>query len=298
MPGIDGDEQGVSTAGEWMSARTALHADPRRLQALHGARRLFEFSPEAGRRLIDIDDARLDSLELGGLYSALFSAGRWAPPRWLMDGPHAPAFTLLRPEAAFIAADMLRSSERQACERSFSARDESGLWLVGSLGSVTVVLRVDGGSDPESAMRSAWQSLRLSTPAVAACLMPQPDRPAAVVQQMVVFQPAVEAPRREWFVRGTELAVSSIPVLAVRIVEPRQGGIVDGSPAAADPSYRVMFRASAGLPELRWFLDGAPIGEGERAWWRPLAGLYRLELRSAAGELIDSVEFAARAPLH
>ena len=50
-----------------------------------------------------------------------------------------------------------------------------------------------------------------------------------------------------------------------------------------------------GLPELRWYLDGKLIGEGERAWWHPRAGLYRLELRSADGQSIDQVEFAARA---
>lgn len=114
---------------------------------------------------------------------------------------------------------------------------------------------------------------------------------------MVAFQPPVEPARREWFVRGTELAVSSIPLSAVRILQPRQGGIVDGAQAADDPGYRVQFRASAGLPELRWYLDGKLIGEGERAWWHPRAGLYRLELRSADGQSIDQVEFAARAPL-
>ena len=297
IPGLDGGDRAESGAADWVSARTALQADPRRLMALHGERRLFELAPDGGRRIIDIDQARLDSLELAGLYAALFDSGRWVAPRILSEAPRSAVHTLLRPEAAFIAADMLRSAERPGCERSFWARDGNGAWLVGGLGATTVVLRVDGEGDLGRILRSAWRSIRLSTPAVAVCLLPQPDAPPAVVQQMVAFQPPVEPARREWFVRGTELAVSSIPLSAVRILQPRQGGIVDGAQAADDPGYRVQFRASAGLPELRWYLDGKLIGEGERAWWHPRAGLYRLELRSADGQSIDQVEFAARAPL-
>lgn len=297
IPALHTDDSGASGAADWMSVRTALRADPRRLLAAHGERRLFEFSPDKGRRAIDIDQTRLDSLDLGGLYLALFNAGRWVAPRWLADAPRSAAYVLLRPEAAFIVADMLRSADRANCERSFSARDDAGGWLVGGLGLTTVVLRVDGGGDADRALYSAWRSIRLSTPAVAACLLPPQDAPAGVVQQMVAFRPSVEAPRREWFVRGTELAVSSIPPAAVRILQPRQGAIVDGSQAARDPAYSVRFVASAALPELRWYLDGKQIGEGGQAWWKPLAGLYHLELRSADGQVIDSVEFAARAPL-
>ena len=292
------DGGGVTGGSDWMSVRVALRADPRRLMTLPGGRSLFEFSQDSGRRAIDPDQARLDSLELGGLYLALFSGGRWVAPRWLSDSPRSLEHTLLRPEAAFIAADMLHSADRLSCERSFVARDDSGAWFVGALGLATVVLRVDGEADQEHVLRDAWRSIRASTPAVASCLLPMQDVPPSVVQQMVAFRPAVEAPRREWFVRGTELAVSSISPMAIRIVQPRQGAIVDGSRAAREPDYRTLFLASADLPELRWYLDGKLIGEGGRAWWRPLAGLYRLELRDVDGRQIDTIDFAARAPLH
>ena len=83
-------------------------ADPRRLMALPGERRLFELAPDGGRRIIDIDHgaARFArALRVSTRPCSIRGVG-WRRACWARRRARP---SLLRPEAAFIAADMLRA---------------------------------------------------------------------------------------------------------------------------------------------------------------------------------------------
>ena len=230
--------------------------------ALHGERRLFELAPDGGRRIIDIDQARLDSLELAGLYAALFGGALGARACWL----RAPrvrwhVHTLLRPEAASSPPTCCTAPIALVLRTQLLGAGRQRCMVGGRSGATTVVLRVDGEGDLGRILRSAWRSIRLSTPAVAVCLLPmQPDAPPGVVQQMVAFQPPVEARdangscgERNWRCRAFRLS-------AVRFCRRGRAGSWTAG-RRTTPAIACSF-GIGGLPELRWYLDGKLIGEG------------------------------------
>jgi penicillin-binding protein 1C len=74
------------------------------------------------------------------------------------------------------------------------------------------------------------------------------------------------------------------------IASPRDGTIFAIDPDMPEPVQRIVFSGESG----HWWLDGRPIGQGAQLRWMPWPGRHRLELKSAAGQLIDRVDFEVR----
>lgn len=284
----------------WVSVRRALAegmSDP----ALAVGRLVADGLPERLRQ-VDVDlrggSADVALLPLAALYRSLAVGGQWQAPRFLAASERVQR-RLLRPEASFIVADMLAPLDVDGSPQPFAFRqyavDSRETLAAGFSDRFTIVLWVAGVRNAPQLGAQAWndilRALMRGQPPV------RPVPPAGVVSSVVVFEPPVESPRREWFIRGTEVERVAVPRVLPRIVQPLNGVLVDAMALLRDDAYKVYFEASH-LPVGAWWrLNGDSLGSGERIAWRPVAGRHVLELMSAEGQVLDSVIFAVRAPL-
>ena len=179
----------------------------------------------------------------------------------------------------------------------FSSRYTVGVW-VGNAdgGAMWDVSGVTGASPIWAAVMGYLQRHTPSTP---------PAMPAGVVQTRVAFERNIEAPRNEWFLKGSE--VSSVGLAADaggasphKAGAPRIGSPTDGTLFALDPDIpaarqRIVFeRVSGSSTGSVWRLDGKPMGHGEHVHWLPWPGRHLLELVDAHGASVDAVHFEVR----
>jgi penicillin-binding protein 1C len=117
------------------------------------------------------------------------------------------------------------------------------------------------------------------------------------VQQTVSYQPPLEAPRREWFVRGTESAQVTLLGVGERraaILYPGQGSVIALDPDIPAGRERVVLRAQ-GAAGLAWRLDGEALGAASAAHaWQPQAGEHELALVDADGKVMAATRFEVR----
>jgi penicillin-binding protein 1C len=179
----------------------------------------------------------------------------------------------------------------------FSSRYTVGVW-VGNAdgGAMWDVSGVTGASPIWAAVMGYLHRHTPSTP---------PAMPAGVVQTRVAFERNIEAPRTEWFLKGSE--VSSVGLAADAggasphtAGAPRIGSPTDGTLFALDPDIpaarqRIVFeRVSGSSTGSVWRLDGKPMGHGEHVHWLPWPGRHLLELVDAHGASVDAVHFEVR----
>jgi penicillin-binding protein 1C len=125
-----------------------------------------------------------------------------------------------------------------------------------------------------------------------------PTPPAGLVARTVEFTPAIEPPRRDWFLAGTELErVQLLPSGAAnaRIASPANGAIIALDPDIPATNQVVLFEGRGSDARLRFVLDGHALGSAD--WpqrWTPVPGAHRVELRSADGRVRDAVRFVVR----
>jgi penicillin-binding protein 1C len=129
-----------------------------------------------------------------------------------------------------------------------------------------------------------------------------PPAPSGVLRQTVAFDPAVEAERGEWFLRGTEtltmrgngaqgFATGATPTIRY----PAADTIIALDPDIPSGRERVIFLASPAVPGLQWRIDDVVlIAERGRADWKPVPGRHMLVLEDAEGKPLSSVRFEVR----
>jgi penicillin-binding protein 1C len=117
------------------------------------------------------------------------------------------------------------------------------------------------------------------------------------VRQEVAFIPAVEPPRSEWFVRGTETA--SVELLAPgqrqpKIVYPADSSLIALDPDIPEKLQRVRFVAH-GAQGLAWVLDGEELGQAALdGGWAPAPGKHELQLVGRDGRTLARTRFEVR----
>jgi penicillin-binding protein 1C len=272
--------------GAWISLRGALAAGLAEPAAQIAGQLEPHGLEERLRALEPGAVAPADLLALAGLYRSLAMGGQWLAPHLLVGDPQ-PARRLLRPEAAFVVAELL--AEPQSAWALLAVAEGGQAVAVAFDAGLTVAVAVAGEAE---AARGLARNLLAGVPHAAG--WPRP--PPGVVQQVVVFDPPVEAPRREWFLRGTEIALVTAPPVPVRIVWPPRNSVVDVREELADPGFELVFEARPGRTDMAWRLNGVELARGPLARWRPVGGLAHLELLNGAGELLDEVNFAVRVP--
>ena len=130
-----------------------------------------------------------------------------------------------------------------------------------------------------------------------------PLAPAGLVRTKVQFVATghaapVEAAREEWFIQGTQQAQFAMTADATRtsavarITAPANGTIVALDPDI--PPNRQRLSLSAEGSNLRWLMDGKPLGKGSTLQWLPWPGRHVVQVTNAHGEVLDQIRLEVR----
>ena len=201
----------------------------------------------------------------------------------------------------------------------WSQRYTVGVWVGNASGAAMHDVSGSSGAAPMWAAVMAQLHARVPSRA--------PTPPRALVQAAVRFgaQPGspmpLEAARSEWFMPGTQQALFAIDsgavsadplsargqkglklagpgadLSAVRIAAPAAGTIIALDPDIPPRHQRLQFAASphpAGA-NLRWRMDGKPLGRGAQLAWLPWPGRHVVQLTDARGTVLDELRFEVR----
>lgn len=265
-----------------------------------------------------LGSAEVSLLQQAEAYRALANGGRYGPSRLRMDAPPAPQSPVMAPGAAFLVGDVLADAAARALTfgldnplalpfwaavKTGTSKDMRDNWCVGYSTRYTVAVWVgnfEGDSMQDvsgvSGAAPAWAAIMHAAHEGAA--PPAPAPPADVVSQDVTFDPAIEAPRREWFLAGTQMprvALLTPAARGARIASPANGVVIALDPDIPVPRQRVTLTARGAPPGATWRLDDRPLGHADAYQaWAPQPGTHTLELRSG-GTTLDTVRFTVRA---
>jgi penicillin-binding protein 1C len=327
----------------WVSARTALAASlnipavrtlllagtdafQQRLKDL-GFVTLTEPADHYGLALA-LGGADVRLIDLTNAYRTLANRGRWqaAAP---LDEPTAHDTTrhtrqVIAPGAAFIVTDILADRAARAptfglenalatrvwsAAKTGTSKDMRDNWCVGFTRRHTVGVWVGNFSGAPmwdvSGVQGAAPVWRDLIHALASGERDKPPAPpAGVVASAVRFAGVTEAPRREWFLRGTETPLVTRADLATDDTTPVIAYPADGLIVAIDADIpadreRMVFEMQPARSGYSWRLErltGPPCQQSLQApaRWAPQPGYWRLELRAADDKVAGSVRFSVR----
>jgi penicillin-binding protein 1C len=267
-----------------------------------------------------LGSAEVTLLQLTNAYRTLANGGVWGVvslvPR-AAGAEQSPARRVMDPGAAFIIGDIL--SDRAARSITFGLKNELATnfwsavktgtskdmrdnWCLGYSDRYTVgvwvgnfdgrpMWDVSGVSGAAPVWRDVMDYLHHGQPGRG------PAPPPGVIRRQVAYQPALEPPRAEWFMAGTETPLVVLLPDSERgpkILYPASSSIIAIDPDIPDAVQRVFFQAQAGQG-LRWQLDGADLAHaGADYAWRPVAGPHQLALVDANAQVIAETRFLVR----
>ena len=266
-----------------------------------------------------LGSAEVSLLEQANAYRALANGGRLSATRLAPGAPVEVGKTAMDAGAAFLVGDVLADPAARAITfgldstlalpfwsavKTGTSKDMRDNWCVGYSTRYTVAVWV--GNFEGDAMQNvsgitgaapAWAAIMLALHEGAAPSAPAP--PAQVVANAIEFLPAIEQPRREWFLAGTQMQRIELASPATRspqITSPANGVVIALDPDIPAQRQRVIIASRGANARARFYLDGEGLGpaDTQRAWF-PLPGYHRLELREA-GRVLDVVRFTVRTP--
>ena len=266
-------------------------------------------------------------LALTNAYRTFAIGGVWSPAHLQIErtaGDGGEPVRVLSAEASFIVSDMLADSAARASTfglasplstRSWAAvktgtskgmRDN---WAIGYTDRYTVgvwvgnfsgapMWDVSGVTGAAPIWREIVDHLHANQPSRA------PSVPSGVVQREVVFSPAVEPARREWFVAGTEASTKittiSLPTAeaAPRVVSPADGTVIAPDPDIPSARQSMLVRADAPQATRVCLKLGdralAPCGVREAMVKLPAPGRHQIRLETADGALLAQATVEVR----
>jgi penicillin-binding protein 1C len=275
-----------------------------------------------------LGDADVTLLSLTNAYRALANGGVAGPARFV-PGPHtatddAQSRRVFGTGASYIIADIL--SDRGARALSFglenplatrvwsatktgTSKDMRDNWCFGFTSRYTIgvwvgnfsgapMRDVSGVTGAAPIWRDLVHRLHATEPSTPPAAMP------GIMRFTVAFDPAVEPERKEWFLRGTEMAViestggaGRASAVSPRIRYPAADTIIALDPDIPTAAQRVVFEAAPAAGGLRWRLDGTPLANADsrgRADWTPATGKHILALVDLDGRTLAMVAFEVR----
>ncbi len=264
-------------------------------------------------------DVRL--LDLTNAYRALANNGVWRPLRFTPSARIAPGRKVVSPQAAYIIASILSDKTARAmtfglenplatrmwtAAKTGTSKDMRDNWCIGFSSRYTVGVWVGNfNGEPMhdvsgiSGAAPVWRELMDYLHAHGGGST-APTKPSGVVSLQTHFIPAIESPRSEWFVEGTETAEIKLVGIAnggqqlqARILYPTNGTVIAMDPDIPIQHQRVQFNAK-GAEQVAWMMDGNKVGEGADISWTPTGGRHRLVLTDLQGKELDAVSFEVR----
>ncbi|BBP01339.1 penicillin-binding protein 1C [Sulfuriferula nivalis] len=250
-------------------------------------------------------------------YRTLANSGRYSTLS-LTPGSSGKAVQVIDPAAAFVVGDILSDRGARAitfgldsplATRYWSAvktgtsKDMRDNWCVGFSERYTVGVWVgnfngDAMRDVSGISGAAPVWLEVMNFLNGAAPGRAPTAPQGVVAQNVRFNPAVEPPRREWFLAGTASSVINLaPTGSVRprIRYPGAGEILALDPDIPPANQAVFFEMFPVDTSMQWQLDGNVLPADTP--WHPQSGEHMLVLLDSAGQEVDKVHFVVRGNL-
>lgn len=270
-----------------------------------------------------LGSAEVTLAALTNAYRALANGGRAGPWRLVPGTPRsgkqpAPTDQVMDPGASYIVADMLADREaraltfgldnalaarRWAAVKTGTSKDMRDNWCVGFTRGHTVGVWIGNASGQPMADVSGTSGAAPVWRAVVDAVLQweasaPPPAPPGLVRQAVRFEPAVEPPRSEWFIAGTEQArvVRADAAPPSRLI----AAPIDRTVLALDPdippsAQRMRIAPTRPLPAgWRWRLDGRVLGSATTRHALPWPGMHRLELLDASSAVREAVKFEVR----
>jgi penicillin-binding protein 1C len=273
--------------------------------------------------LLDLTNA-YRTLANAGIYSPLpLSRGRGAGG----EGDSTERGTtnqrrVFSPAAAWIISDILADREARALTFGFdnalsthgwaavktgTSKDMRDNWCVGFSDRYTVGVWVGNASGESmhdvsgvSGAAPVWQAVmnRLHE----AVLSRAPRPPQGIVLQTVRYEPAVEPPRREGFLRGTEMSLVAMPSVEAahpHIIGPGNGAILALDPDIPAGRQLIRFAARPSRPDLNWQVDkeaATPDVDGS-LHWQPVPGAHTILLLDGQNNALDQSRLVVKGRL-
>jgi penicillin-binding protein 1C len=194
-----------------------------------------------------------------------------------------------------------------AAVKTGTSKDLRDNWAVGYTDRYTVGVWV-GNADGRPMQRvsgvsgaaPAWAAIVTALHAQRPSRRPVGPADAGLVAAQVGFDREVarhDAPRREWFLAGTEPQSprpAAVPERWQRfgVAQPREGSVYALDPDIPPKHQRLRFEGEAGA----WWLGEVALGRGEAVDWTPRPGRHELVWVSADGQRRQRVRFEVRAP--
>jgi penicillin-binding protein 1C len=256
---------------------------------------------------------------LANAYRALANGGVTSPLRTQPAEPAPAPQRVMDAGASFIVADILADREARvptfgldnalsprywAAVKTGTSKDMRDNWCVGFSRRYTVGVWVGNASgepmwDVSGVTGAApvWRAVMDALERSPAAARPPPH---GVVTRPVRFDAAIEPPRDEWFLAGTEQSVvtgaTSHGRAHTRIESPADRSVIALDPDIPPQAQRLHIAAVAGTPaSWGWRMDGQRIGSvrADLRWTLSL-GPHRLELVDAQGRVMESATFEVR----
>jgi len=265
-----------------------------------------------------LGSAEVSLLEQVNAYRALANGGLYAPLHFKSGAAADESRRVMAEAAAFIVGDILADRAGRALTFGLSnplatrfwaavktgtSKDMRDNWCVGFSRRYTVGVWVgnfegDSMHDVSGVTGAAPAWLEI----VNALQENQPSEPPAtpegVAGRSIRFDPAVEPPRSEWFILGTEtdwVRLAPAGASAPRIDSPANGAVIALDPDIPYENQAVFFAAHPAQADARFVLDGKFLASAAaRPRWTPTPGLHKLVLAGPGGKVYDRVAFSVR----
>ena len=266
-----------------------------------------------------LGSAEVSLLEQVNAYRSLANGGVYSPLRFRLDETASQTRRVLDESAAFIIADILSDRAGRAVTFGLSnplatrfwtavktgtSKDMRDNWCIGFSRKYTVGVWVgnfEGDSMHDvsgiTGAAPAWLEIMNALQENQASFPPEP--PKGLVRRDIRYLPAaVEPPRSEWFMSGTETGsvyLAGLSAQPPRIATPANGVIIALDPDIPYENQAVFFTARASLENAEFVLDGKRLGPAANSFkWRPTPGPHKLALAGQGGAVVDTVEFNVR----
>ncbi|MCC7151358.1 MAG: penicillin-binding protein 1C [Rubrivivax sp.] len=259
-----------------------------------------------------LGSADVTLLALANAYRAFANGGLYAPPT-LPGASAAPPRRVMSAAASHLVVDVLSDNNARvptfgpdsvlrtrgfAAVKTGTSKDMRDNWCIGFSDRYTVGVWIGNASGAPmhavsgiSGAAPIWQALLQALHSDRPAQPPRP--PAGLVQARVEYAGGEEAPRREWFIAGTEPQqpiAARTKDLRLGITQPRDGTVFALDPDMPAAVQRIRIEGQRG----RWLLDGRLLGEGERLHWSPWPGRHELRLLTPDGHELERVHFEVR----
>ncbi len=249
--------------------------------------------------------------QLTNAYRTLANGGIHTALRYTPEQPQSKGQRVYRREIAWLIADILSDREARAATfglesplatrfwtavKTGTSKDLRDNWCIGFSSRYTVGVwvgnfsgapmhDVSGSSGAAPAWAAIMQPLHTTLPST-----PAPTPPGLIRRRI---QPPGEAPRREWFLPGSEphgtTWIAATP--PAEIVDPGDGAIFALDPDLPADRQALTFRADPTPADAYWQLDEVRL---DQPTWPLQRGKHRLELRDRKDRVLDKVQFEVR----